>query len=336
MKLPSACALAALAAIMLGCDKDDGDGNPGVTLEEHYTDPFVLQGGTQYLLTRDALFEDSLLIEAGAQILVKGEYRLTTYGPVVVAGTAGSHVKINASQAGSVGFAGFHMQGRTITIDYLDVTGPGQGLVLQAAAAQVSHVTFTGCDVGLWSSNGTLEVSGLEATGCGQGLRAEQCPVDATGLVLVNCEAGVTFTNTAGTLTASTFDNCGSGVASNSGDRVELRGLDIRNCDYGVYYFYGRVFIDQCTIDQNNFGIFMKAYPRWEVAITQSNITDNLTWNLAIDNVPYNNPHHLDISGNWWGTTDVEQITALIQDGWDLAAADTLDIEPVATSPWPH
>ena len=64
---------------------------------------------------------------------------------------------------------------------------------------------------------------------------------------------------------------------------------------------------------------------------------------LAVEIITHTGPadHHLDMTGNWWGTTDRDSISAWIHDGNDVIwppgglVECTVDFEPIAEAPIP-
>ncbi len=333
MKLFTAALLAAILVAGVGCKKDDGGDHPTqITLSATYPGPFVLEGDKEYLITGNVVFQDSLLVEAGARLTARGEYLVTVQGALLVDGSADSPVRLTTTED----FLGIRVLGPSADLRELSISGLGQGLVMQNTQCQIQGLDLQSCIVGLWIANSDVVLSDVSAQGCEEAVRIEQCTLQATGLSLVDCQTGLTCSTTTGTLSSSTISGCLTGVASNTGDQVEISNSVFLQNNYGITYFYGRPHVTHCTFDGNNYNVFLKVYPRWDVVIQQCNFLNPGTYNVATDNVVYNNPHQLDISGNWWGGIVESQIAASIRDGVDTGTADTLVFLPAATAAWAH
>lgn len=331
MKIWTMASMAASLLILIGCQKEnEGERPVRVTLAASYPGPFVLEAGKEYLISGDVVFEDSLRMDAGTKLTALGGYQISVLGPLLIDGNATSPVRLSTSE----NFLGIRASGSSTEVRDLIISGEGQGFVVRSDQCTIQGLDMQSCDVGMWISNSQLNMSELNASNCREAIRIEQCTVEASGLVLVNCDTGVSLSTTTGSLSGSRFESCQTGIASNTGDAVLVSRTDFAQNVNGITYFYGRPNLTLCTFDSNQYSVNLRYYPRWDVTIQQCNFLNPGSYNLAMENITYNNPHSLDISGNWWGGATVDEIAESIRDGIDTGRADTLVFLPTASASW--
>jgi parallel beta-helix repeat protein len=90
------------------------------------------------------------------------------------------------------------------------------------------------------------------------------------------------------------------------------------------------------TIAQNKVGINLLNGP-WPV-IVNNNIQDNTNYNIYVqtNNVVGNPEHAINVTYNWWGTTDVSSINQTIYDYKNDYKLGTVTFVPFLTEPNPE
>ncbi|MEX2964338.1 right-handed parallel beta-helix repeat-containing protein, partial [Microbulbifer sp. TYP-18] len=140
-------------------------------------------------------------------------------------------------------------------------------------------------------------------------------------LIIVGTAASPVLLHSAGSVcqntTGSAYDWMGIEVAA--GATVTIEHADIRCADKGIHFNGGEGSVTDSTLRNNVYGIYVNNHGTPQ--INGSSLYDNRQYNYYVDRSGNSNTIRLDATGNWWGTTDRNEIANSIYDWHDIGSS---------------
>ncbi|MBL7033520.1 MAG: right-handed parallel beta-helix repeat-containing protein [Candidatus Delongbacteria bacterium] len=300
----------------------------------------------------DVLVSDNLTIPSGIELVVEQgvHFQVSDGKAIILTG----RLKINGTILNPVLFMpavdGELWYGLTTTsndtIFSLDLNNAHftdclQGISIHGINASLTGVKVSNClTYGIICSNdnGTT-ITDLEVFDCEVGVSLESgSNALVTDAWLHDNEIGFWSTSTRAVLRASIIENnTNTGVRSDTyGDSLQILDNTITENQTGVMFRYGpEVVLLGNTISLNIRGILLVSYQRSSLVLHENNLLENEQFAISYEsdiNPDFTVP--LDISNNYWGTTDSAAIAEMVIDAYDNPGWDTLRFVPFAMIPF--
>lgn len=110
---------------------------------------------------------------------------------------------------------------------------------------------------------------------------------------------------------------------------IDIRHNDIVRNQTGIRFHFGAPTIRENRLVGNRTGLFLTSYPR-DYFIAGNNLVDNLEYNIVLGEEV---PDEVQVSGNWWGTTEVAIIERSLFDGRVESHLGRVRFQPLAQGP---
>jgi len=217
-------------------------------------------------------------------------------------------------------------------------------------SAAVTNCSFAGCDVGVWVK--TPAIYGTVAS-CqfvdvvSQGVIFQALDSGtATDCVFAACSdcnvVGVQFSGGGGGIYDCRFQGLLRPISMSSAESPEILRNRVTTAGYCLYSNS-----EAFTAEGN---VFEATGPFAAIQLYSRGLPHSIHGNhilrgtgLAVQVIYHTGPenYHLDLTGNWWGTTDRDSISAWIHDGNDVTwppgglVECTVDFDPIAEAPIP-
>ena len=130
------------------------------------------------------------------------------------------------------------------------------------------------------------------------------------------------------TVQGNSISNCGIGIVSNSQDSVQVRDNEFRGNDIGMIIRQGSPYLEGNAFLKHNEDIRVEGY--CAPTAHYNSFIGSSSWAWA-----HYSPLDADATLNWWGTTSISSIEAMIFDQQDDSLAGMVEVEPFLTSPNP-
>jgi hypothetical protein len=219
-------------------------------------------------------------------------------------------------------------------LNHVQVKDCVQGIEISGYNTQLQNVKVSNSVIGItcYGDSGTI-LDDLELRGCEIGLAIRNhSDVQIFHLWSHDNDVGIRAYNNRALLTQSVIENNHSGIVCELPDD-SLRIIDnrIRNSENGLmYYSTSHVVLHNNTISNNTRGVLLVSYHRATTSVSHNNIINNSQYAMGYTDPVWPSDDAIDISNNWWGTTDSVAIADRIIDVYDNPAYDTLRFVPYA------
>ena len=310
----------------------------------------ILEESMTIAVNTDVFVQENLTVPAGVELvaeqgvhfLVSESGLISIDGRLVTNGTSSNQVKLYPVTDTFEWYGIISTLNDTLPsleLNYTSIQGCIQGISIYGDNAQLENVTICNCSsYGLICAgdSGTL-ITNLEVYDCVTGVSLESMSTaQHTDAWLHDNEIGIWTNNTHAILDFSRVqNNSTNGIRCDSDiDSLQIRNNSITGNDIGIIYRYTPyVTLVGNTIANNERGIYLISFHRHFLVIQENNILDNEQFAISFE-VAVGTPRTLDISNNYWGTTDSTEIAEAIIDAYDIPGWDTLRFVPFAMEPF--
>ncbi len=224
-------------------------------------------------------------------------------------------------------------------LNHVHVKDCVQGIEITGYNTQLQNVKVSNSVIGItcYGDSGTI-LNDLELRDCETGLAIRNSSdVQIYDLWSHHNVVGIRAYNNRALLTQSIIENNQSTgiICELSDDSLIIIDNSIRNSENGLaYYSASHVVLHNNTISNNTRGILLVSYHRATTSVSQNNIIDNTQYAMGYTDPVWPADNAIDISNNWWGTTDSVAIAEVIIDVYDNLEFDTLRFVPFALEPF--
>jgi parallel beta-helix repeat protein len=342
-----------LSLFLFGCQDD-----AGTTGWENFPDNFTED---QVTLSGNLLVDGVINIPNGVHVLVSEGSRLdfklnsglVVDGTLTILGTQDSQVQIKGDpQESTQSLIHLSQADSTCTIRYCTFISGFVGISSYRSSIILRWSTFEE------QTRAGIEISGDDSSlvSANQFRNMRQISNGGYGIILTNCDAtevsqnqvencvvGIYVRSSECDIRLNEISSCGLyGLEIFEGGHPEIYGNTIQSCgNYGVV-LWGvsdptRAVLRRNTIQNNQAGIWLRYWDRWDYSIVENNFLNNTLFSLgftATSDHPSGIYRSFSVSNNYWGSTDSLAIAGMIQDGHEVVGMDTLQFMPVAQSPF--
>jgi len=293
-----------------------------------------------FRIVEDLVIPDSVVweVEAGTEILVAWNRTIDVHGEAAFRGTPNNRITV-CSDTGiwsGLRFSGGHYS----TLMGVDISYAAVGVTIDSASVGFDDCRFLFCDsVGVKSILGSL--THVSIWGCefvnsrtlnlfspiaiwiadGFSVYVVECTIDgfSQGIHVLGTVSSSVLSN-------NTISNCSIGIVSDCQNSVEILDNEFRGTDTGIIIRAGSPYLGGNTFVKQGETIRVDGNATATAHHNSFEIGAGLTWtqNSALD---------ADASHNWWGTTNLDTIQALMFDQHDDSLAGLVEIDPILTSP---
>jgi len=291
-----------------------------------------------FRIVEDLLVPDSVHweVEAGTEILVAWNRTIDVQGEAALRGTLNNRITVRSDTGiwRGIEICGGH----TSSLHSVDIMYAAVGVAIDSAAIDILDCRFLFCDsAGIRCDSAmTTSISGCEfvnsrtlnlfspiaiSIGSGNMVSVDGCTIDGFSQG-IHLQGNISQA----TLQGNAVSNCSIGIVSNCQNGVSILDNEFRGTDTGIIIRAGSPYLEGNSFVKQDQAVRAEGNSAPTAHYNSFEIGTGLTW------VHYS-PVDVDASNNWWGTTDIDTIQALIFDQHDDSLAGLVEIEPILTSP---
>ncbi len=273
----------------------------------------------------------SLYLSAGSGIVFSNDVQLSIDGNLIATGSSSSAVGISSSN--SIHQGGIRVNGDSLVLEHTRVSNLNMGVIAEGCFAILNGITVSGCESGLWLDDANGTVSDVSISACDFGLRISESSVVMSQLDVQSNNTGVSLDHNFSEINASYFSENIIAIRCIGMDSTLILDSDFLTNDKSVEFHYAYPVFRGNRCRGSRIDLYLLTYSRRNVHIEQNDFLSAEQYSVCIPHLEWDNSHAVDISGNYWGTTDEEEIATRIRDGFDDELCDTLVFAPIAISP---
>lgn len=324
-------ALGAMCSLLIGCTGEDDDQRV-IPLEASRTEDLTVLSGEVLEVSENSFFmnDASLRMKPGSRLRFTADVQLQIQGSLLIDAASGSAVHIEGSSSSPRG--SMRVSGDSLLLSNVVLSGLSDGLIADVDSVFARDIDIIDCGIGLYLSRSNGVVDGVDIHRNTTGLWLELGQWEVRALHASDNGTGLYLSSNTGTVTQSSFEDNIHAINSENSDQILLTGNTFDRNETAVRYYYGRPWLDSNQFEENTIDVLLSAYPRHDVHVKHNNFMSSVDYTLYILPREWHNPHTIDVSENFWNTSDVQTIENRIYDGFDHSPCDTLIYQPVSSS----
>jgi len=345
LRMPNLLLATVILSLLAGCEKDKEPERDSISLSGTLEHSLTIASNTDVQVQETLIVPENmeLTVQSGVHFLVNEGLVIRVEGCLIANGNSDNPIEFKRAADAEEWYGIVSTLADSslsaMDLNHVIVEDCVQGLGIMGSNTQLQNGIIRNCYIGVTCSGdiGTI-LNSVEVRDCEIGLSiSSNSDVQVSNLWSHDNSYGVWAYNNKATLTQSIIeDNHPTGIRCDlDHDSLLIIENTITNCENGlIYYSASHVVLHRNTISNNTRGILLVSYSRATISVSQNNITDNSQYAMGYTDPVWPADNAIDVSNNWWGTTDSLEISQAIIDVYDNSDFDTLRFVPFALEPF--